>query len=125
MSWWQAAHAKAEKMGRAEHVPEMERAYRLNSKAGLGSDGKEGMEVVAGLSDRTLNLDVSTGQAPGKASAKMWLQVPSEAQRAGTAPQHRPELGGTCEFEARQWPAPVSSVLPLGLLQADRRVEEQ
>lgn len=39
--------------------------------------------------------DISIGQAPGKASAEMWLQVPSEAQRAGTVLQYRPELGGT------------------------------
>lgn len=76
-------------------MPGMERVCRLNSKAGLGSDGKEGMEVVVGLSDSTLNLDISTGQVPGKATAKMWLQVPSEAQRAGTASLHRPEPGGT------------------------------
>lgn len=46
VSWWQEARAKAKKKGQAGHMPEMERAYWLNSKAGLGSDGKEGMEVV-------------------------------------------------------------------------------
>lgn len=45
--WWRATHAEAERKGQASRMPETERAYGLNRKADLGSDGKEGVEVIS------------------------------------------------------------------------------
>lgn len=45
--WWGATHVKAERKGQGSRMPEIERAYWLNRKADLRSDGMEGMEVIS------------------------------------------------------------------------------
>lgn len=62
--------------GQASWMPEMERAYWLNRKADLGV-----MERRAWGCSHS-EPDLSIGWAPRKATAKMWLQGPLEAQRA-------------------------------------------